>query len=157
MSRPAVGPIDRRLVRETLPGLEEKPVCARCRESVRISTGSYFTSDVICLDCRYLEENHPAYDEAKRRELEAVKSGDYNFVGIGLPGNWTTFVVEFFSDLVFEFYAESPLRIAQPASVAVELGIPRRYVHLVCEALVDEKKLRAYSYSNRPTSFGLWS
>jgi hypothetical protein len=46
---------------------------------------SRFNTDMICDDCENKEKNHPAYAEAVKAELNAVKSGNYNFPGIGKP------------------------------------------------------------------------
>jgi hypothetical protein len=37
----------------------------------------------ICLTCKEEERKHPKYDEARQRELEEIKRGNYNFEGIG--------------------------------------------------------------------------
>lgn len=148
-------PIARRLSRERIPGLEPDVGCARCGEPTRVSTGSYFTSDVVCLDCRALEELHPAHEAAKLRELEAVKSGDYNFVGIGLPADWTDFVAEHVALDVFDFFSEAPLRTAYPESIAEKLGLPIRFVRYALGFLLAEKSIVSFSYSNRPASYGL--
>lgn len=60
-------------------------ICDRCGKDTFGSTGSYFNTDQICFGCRDKEEQHPMFEEARRQELEAVKSGDYNFPGVGLP------------------------------------------------------------------------
>jgi hypothetical protein len=39
----------------------------------------------ICLTCKEEERKHPKYDEARQRELEEIRKGNYNFEGIG----WT--------------------------------------------------------------------
>jgi len=46
---------------------------------------SKFNTQVICFDCKDRERKHPNYGEADRAEVEAVRSGNYNFPGIGLP------------------------------------------------------------------------
>ena len=46
---------------------------------------SMFNSDVLCFDCKEAETKHPAYKAACDAENEAVKAGNYNFPGIGLP------------------------------------------------------------------------
>lgn len=61
--------------------------CDRCGKETLGSTGSYFNTEQICFDCREKEEQHPQFEEARRVELEAVKRGDYNFPGIGLPAD----------------------------------------------------------------------
>ena len=44
-----------------------------------------FNTEQICLACHEAEQAHPSYEEALRVELAAVRSGDFNFPGIGLP------------------------------------------------------------------------
>jgi hypothetical protein len=39
----------------------------------------------LCLDCKKKEEAHPAYERARKAEQDAVRRGDRNFPGIGLP------------------------------------------------------------------------
>jgi hypothetical protein len=39
------------------------------------------------MDCKDSEKKHPKYKEAQQAELEAVKANNYNFQGIGFPGN----------------------------------------------------------------------
>lgn len=48
---------------------------------------SMFNTQTICMDCNDSEKQHPKYKEAQQAELEAVKAGNYNFPGIGWPGN----------------------------------------------------------------------
>jgi hypothetical protein len=40
---------------------------------------------MICTACQIEESQHSDYDKAKREELESLKSGNYNYEGIGLP------------------------------------------------------------------------
>tara|TARA_B100000614_G_scaffold262909_1_gene300666 strand:+ start:169128 stop:169328 length:201 start_codon:yes stop_codon:yes gene_type:complete len=61
--------------------------CDRCRQESSILTGSYFNTQMICLDCEAKEQAHPDYAEAKRIENEAVAAGDTNFPGVGLPSD----------------------------------------------------------------------
>lgn len=63
--------------------------CARCAVPfVGVAyTMSFFNTDLICLDCQEKEANHPRYKEAVDREIAACEAGDYNFVGIGKPGD----------------------------------------------------------------------
>lgn len=44
-----------------------------------------FNTDTICLDCKKREETHPAYERARQTEQDAVRRGDLNFPGFGLP------------------------------------------------------------------------
>lgn len=62
-------------------------ICDRCGKASLASTGSYFTTEQICLDCAETEREHPSYEEARRVESEHVKAGDHNFPGIGLPAD----------------------------------------------------------------------
>jgi len=59
--------------------------CDRCGGVDHIWTMSLFNTDWICQDCCDAEVKHPKYDEAKAVENEAVRQGNYNFAGIGLP------------------------------------------------------------------------
>ena len=45
---------------------------------------SKFNTDTICMSCEEDERQAPGYAEASRAESDAVRSGDYNFPGIGL-------------------------------------------------------------------------
>lgn len=61
-------------------------ICDRCRRETIGSTGSMFNTQQICLlVCAPAERSHPLYAEAVRAENEAVRRGDPNFPGIGLP------------------------------------------------------------------------
>jgi hypothetical protein len=42
-----------------------------------------FNTDMICMNCKKEETQHPRYDEAVRREWEEVQKGNLNFEGIG--------------------------------------------------------------------------
>ena len=57
--------------------------CERCGKENTTTIMSMFNTDVICMDCKKEERNHPRYDEAVRADHEAIKSGNYNFEGIG--------------------------------------------------------------------------
>lgn len=59
--------------------------CHRCHEKSLIHTMSYFNMQLICLDCDERERAHPRYKEAKDTEHAALRSGNHNFPGIGLP------------------------------------------------------------------------
>lgn len=61
------------------------PICDRCGMESLITTMSMFNSEMICVDCEKKEKYHPKYQYAKETEQAAIKSGDYNFPGIGLP------------------------------------------------------------------------
>lgn len=61
--------------------------CDRCRRETLVTTGSYFNTETICPDCRAAEEAHPDFERARRIEGEAVRRGDFNFPGVGLPAD----------------------------------------------------------------------
>ena len=60
--------------------------CQRCGQPSTSFTGSWFSGELICLDCSEAEEAHPDFDFAHDTETEAVKRGDLNFPGVGWPG-----------------------------------------------------------------------
>lgn len=63
-----------------------KKYCDRCGCSFdgKARIMSMFNMDCICMDCKAKEENRSDYKKAKEAELKAVRSGNYNFPGIGL-------------------------------------------------------------------------
>ena len=61
--------------------------CQRCRTETNVSIMSKFNTETICLDCKIREERHPDYARADRAETAAVRSGNYNFAGIGAPAD----------------------------------------------------------------------
>lgn len=61
--------------------------CERCHDETHVLTMSFFNTQMICLGCEEREQVHPEYEMAKVKELEAVKSGDHHFLGIGLPND----------------------------------------------------------------------
>lgn len=62
-----------------------RPYCDRCGEYSTTTTGSWFTSEMICKKCATLERQHPQFEEAKQAVLEHERMGDMNWEGIGLP------------------------------------------------------------------------
>ena len=58
--------------------------CPRCEEGDSISM-SFFNTDMLCSSCLDKERAHPKYEEARAAEIEALRSGDRNFPGIGKP------------------------------------------------------------------------
>jgi hypothetical protein len=48
---------------------------------------SVFNEQMICLGCIATEQAHPRFDEAVAAEEAAVRRGDFNFPGIGLPAD----------------------------------------------------------------------
>ena len=61
------------------------PKCDRCEHEAAKTVGSTFNTEQICEVCRYEEERHPLFEEARRREIEALNRGNFDFEGIGLP------------------------------------------------------------------------
>ena len=59
--------------------------CERCHNETNVTTMSRFNTQVCCMDCIEKEKKHPDYLFAEAAELAAVRAGDYNFKGIGLP------------------------------------------------------------------------
>ena len=59
--------------------------CHRCHEETSITMMSMFNTETLCSQCKTVETKHPKYDEALAAECAAVKSGDFNFPGIGMP------------------------------------------------------------------------
>jgi len=61
--------------------------CERCGKPTRVTIGSMFNTEMICLDCKEREKAHPDYERARQAEARAVRSGDYNYSGIGRPAD----------------------------------------------------------------------
>lgn len=61
------------------------PNCNRCHKPATSKTMSRFNTQMICETCEEREKAHPKYAEAEEAERQAVKAGNYNFPGIGLP------------------------------------------------------------------------
>lgn len=59
--------------------------CQRCGGPRNPWTMSLFNSQVICMRCKAVESKHPKYEHARDAEMDAVKMGDLNYPGIGLP------------------------------------------------------------------------
>lgn len=60
-------------------------VCQRCYRESNAHTMSMFNTDLICMDCKEAERQHPNYRDAENAEVSAILGGDYNFPGTGLP------------------------------------------------------------------------
>jgi len=56
--------------------------CSRCGGALGARTMSRMNEDVLCMDCVELEKAHPRYQEASEAELEQVKAGNYNYLGL---------------------------------------------------------------------------
>ena len=64
-----------------------REICDRCKQPPINSTTikSMFNQDVLCMGCKDTEKKHPKYKDAHDADNAAIKSGDYNFKGIGKP------------------------------------------------------------------------
>lgn len=67
-----------------------KRVCDRCGAPLTTRIMSMYNMDVICPDCKQKERERSDYRNAADAELEALKSGDRNFKGIGYKPITTT-------------------------------------------------------------------
>lgn len=45
---------------------------------------SYFNTQEICMECSGKERESPRFKEAREADEAAIRSGNYNFKGIGL-------------------------------------------------------------------------
>lgn len=59
--------------------------CDRCGQQLGVHTTSMFNFDTLCMPCKDKEKLHPDYEKAREAERQAIKNGDYNYVGIGRP------------------------------------------------------------------------
>lgn len=66
--------------------------CDRCDAKLRSSIMSKFNQDIICLDCRTDEKLAPGYKKASEAELQAVRSGVWNYSGVGLSAEDRAFL-----------------------------------------------------------------
>jgi len=57
--------------------------CQRCYKETLSHTMSWFNTSLICNNCSNKEVENPRYKEAREVEERAVRSGNYNFKGIG--------------------------------------------------------------------------
>lgn len=59
--------------------------CDRCHKPLNGGrTMSMYNTDCICMKCAEEERSRKDYDTARDAEMLAVRSGNYNFSGIGL-------------------------------------------------------------------------
>lgn len=61
-------------------------ICDRCHKETLATIMSMFNTRVICMDCSDKERKRPDFKEAQDAEIEAIKSGNFNFPGIGYTG-----------------------------------------------------------------------
>ena len=59
--------------------------CQRCYNETRVHIVSMFNTQEICMDCATKEKAHSEYENARKREAEEVRKGNYNYEGIGKP------------------------------------------------------------------------
>lgn len=59
-------------------------MCDRCGNEATVSTMSMFNTQMICMECKTREEQRPDYDDARKADEDAIRSGNYNYKGIGL-------------------------------------------------------------------------
>ena len=68
--------------------------CQRCHRPLKVSIMSKFNTDTICLTCCDDEQRAPGYKAASAAEGAAVRSGDYNFPGVGLSPEDRAFLAD---------------------------------------------------------------
>ena len=61
--------------------------CERCKVSTLSFKMSFFNTQMICKKCQTVEEIHPEFADAKRKEVEECMNGNMNFEGVGLPND----------------------------------------------------------------------
>lgn len=63
------------------------PVCPRCKLKTNVTIMSQFNTEMICLPCKNIEQQHPKYQQAVEAELAEIAKGNFNFPGIGKPAD----------------------------------------------------------------------
>lgn len=61
--------------------------CQRCYKEAYATIMSKFNTDIICMECKDKERQHPDYAAADKAEIEAVRQGVRNFPGVGKPAD----------------------------------------------------------------------
>jgi len=59
-----------------------KLVCDRCKQDPNRVTASYMNTDIICMDCKKVEQEHPLYQVAREAKNVACVAGDNNYPGL---------------------------------------------------------------------------
>jgi len=59
--------------------------CQRCYKEASAHTMSMYSTRLICLDCEAEERKRDDYAAARAADVAAIKSGNYNFNGVGEP------------------------------------------------------------------------
>jgi len=57
--------------------------CQQCYKETRAHIMSMYSTRLICLECKDEETKQPDYREAVDADIAAIKTGDFNFKGIG--------------------------------------------------------------------------
>ncbi len=68
--------------------------CDRCGGDMRAWIMSKFNRDQICIPCKDDEKDAPGYAAADEAEVASVRSGNYNYAGVGLSGEDRDFLSE---------------------------------------------------------------
>ena len=61
-------------------------ICQRCGKETNVHSMSWFNTQEICMDCKQAERRHPDFEKARRAEEASCRAGNFNFSGIGWPG-----------------------------------------------------------------------
>jgi hypothetical protein len=73
-----------RKARMKVRGFEKVQKCDRCGKDTNTKIMSMYNTAEICMECKDAEKQRPDYKDAVKAEEAAIKSGDFNFKGIGL-------------------------------------------------------------------------
>lgn len=57
--------------------------CQRCGKKSSVMMMSMFSTQMCCMDCIDRERKSPRYEEARKADEAAIRSGDFNYRGIG--------------------------------------------------------------------------
>lgn len=61
--------------------------CHRCGKKAIAHITSFFNEQLICMTCSEEERARPDFEKARAADEAAIRSGDYNFPGIGMKGD----------------------------------------------------------------------
>ena len=59
-----------------------KCVCDRCKQPPNLVTVSYMNTDIICVECKTAEQDHPMYHVAREAKQAAFVAGEDNYPGL---------------------------------------------------------------------------
>ena len=68
--------------------------CQRCRKDTTVTSMSKFNTQMCCIECLEIEKGHPQYNTAVTLEIAAVKQGNFNYQGIGLPSGYSKWAAD---------------------------------------------------------------